>query len=462
MRYGLIRLDIEDFLTPEADQALKAMLDRLESLHLPASLGFVGEKVTAMVRRDQEAVLRQAGRHKAIGFHSATHSRHPTLAEELDQLDYEPGVRRFIDRERMGVEAVARAVAPPRFFTQPGANWVPHAAEALPQLGISIYFSEALNSYLVPLTQPVWLGETLHFSPPVPTPLPFLHGLPDNLEAALDRLKRVPEEIPEGSFFCLMMHPTELVTTQFWDAVNFGRGRTPAEEQAAPLRSSANREAALAAFTRYLQEAKALSGVQWVDVVTVSERVQPRQPEELPRALLDEHVGRCGLYPLRHDRGVFSAAQLVWALAYFALHPGQSQVKVPLVGAPRRWTPRPWWQGAWTRSEALAAAEAWVHGGTSASPSATATLPDQVGPGVPIELAAASWWEVRQGGGDALPRAQLPLTFLAYVKDPVDLHWRWPIFAPDFRPFRLWMETRRLAWTIAPVRWREAETYSHA
>ncbi|MBX5466457.1 MAG: hypothetical protein K6U14_03035 [Firmicutes bacterium] len=455
VRYGLIRLDIEDFLTAESDWALEVLLDRLDGLHLPASFGLVGEKVEAMAARGGLATLARVGRHKAVGFHSATHSRHPTLAEELESLPYEAGVTRFVEREGPGVEAVRRRVAPPRYFTQPGANWVPHAAEALPHLGMAIYFSEAMNSYLVPLTHPVWLADTLHFSPPVPTPLPFLHGLPWNLEQALARLRAVPREIPEGGFFCVMMHPTELVTTRFWDAVNFGGGNTRHPLRPAPLRPLAERDAAVAALTQYLEAAKALDGVQWLDVVTVAERVERRRPQLLPWSVLDAHLERMGLYPLRTDGGQFSPAQLVWALAYFACHPGRKEVVVPLVRAPRGWAPGQAGQASEvSRREAVAAAEAWLEG--ELGPEGV-ELP-RVWDGCPIEVWAARWWAACRQPATALVSAlPLPLTFLAYVREPEALHWDWPIFAPDFRPYRLWLETRRLAWTVAPVAWTSAD-----
>ncbi len=453
MRYGLIRLDIEDYVTPESDDGLEVMLDQLDRHRLPASFGVVGEKAEALFRHGRQDLLRRLAEKSALGFHSRDHSRHPTLAEDLADRAYPDSVERFIDRERPGVQAVSRLVSPPRYFTQPGGNWVPSALDALPRLGMSIMFSESWNSYLVELAEPVWCGQVLHFSLPVPQPAPFLLGLPQTLDQAMQRLEDVPATIPDGGAFTIMTHPTELVTAQFWDVVNFGGGRTRCPLTAAPLRSLNDRDRAMKALDTYWQAARRLGerGIQWVDILTLAERVVPRGPANVRRGQLARALAETGLGPSRRaETGTLSAAQLVWALAYFTRHPQADAAVVPWVGAPTQWV-----AGQAPTTEAMssavveAGAEAILYGVAQEQALPTACPSD----GARIEDWAGAASQHLFG-----PRAdRLPLTFLSYVKDPSRLHWNWPVFAPDFRPYRLWEETRRMAWTLAPVQWKSLE-----
>lgn len=442
MRYGLIRLDIEDFLTPASDEGLRVMMDQLDRHRLPASYGVVAEKAEALAARGHPDLLDRLRQKPALGFHSLSHSRHPTLAEALAPLDYGEGVAAFMAREGEGVRRLTGRIKAPRYFTQPGGNWVPQAADALPDLGMGIYFSEDWNSYLVPLTEPVWYGRVLHFSLPVVMPAPFLHGLPANLGDAVRLLAEVDRTVPEGGAFCVMTHPTELVTTAFWDAVNFGRGTTRDPLIPAPLRAEAEMQGAFSALDEYWARARALSGIQWVDVIEYTSRIRPRRSVVVGRDDLLDGLSAAGLGPLRLPEGNLSAAEAAWALAWFLRHPGQPTAEVPNLSAPSEWRAAPDRRpGAGERALLDAAAGEIL---------ARAALPPRVGPDLPLEDFCAQAWRTLTDR----PDADLPLTFLDYIKEPARLHWDWPVFPPDFRPFRLWEEARRLAWSIARVEWR--------
>lgn len=452
--YGLIRLDIEDFLTPQSDWALERMVDQLTARNLSASYGLVGEKVTAMAERGGQSLLRRIGGMASVGYHSASHSRHPTIAEELAEMEYPQAVEAFVRRERPGVEAVSRWVKPPVYFTQPGGNWVPQAIDALPRLDISIFFSESLNSYLIPLSEPMWLGRVLHFSPPVLAPKPFLLGMPDNLTEALNQVHTAPEQIEPNGVFSVMVHPTELVTTKFWDAVNFAHGSTLEPERPAPLRPKVEMDRAVSAFDRYLEEISHVDDIVWTDVKTLADRVRPLTPTRVLRRDFQVAVETMGLGPLKLRTGTLSAAGAAYALAYGVAHPEADAFEVPVLDAPDDWSP-----GAGARWDTMLPpnryrelAEQWleaVHAGAPALPAALRLSPEL---SLPVERACEGWWSLWRGsvpGGE-----RLPLNFLSFVKQKRDLHWDWPIFPADFHPVRLWQETRRLAWSLTPVSWQ--------
>ena len=161
------------------------MLGTMRKEGMPGSYGLVGNKVDALKRNGRMALLQELGQEPALGFHSTSHSAHPTIAEELALLPYEAAGARFLERERPGVRTVVDQVGQPRYFTQPGGNWVPEAAEVLPQFGMDIYFTDSFNSYVVDLPGPYWYANVLLYSFPVVNPRPFGLGLPGNLKEAI-------------------------------------------------------------------------------------------------------------------------------------------------------------------------------------------------------------------------------------------------------------------------------------
>lgn len=421
----IVRLDVEDWLTPAADWALEAIVNLLETYGVRANAAVVGKRAASLVGRGRGDLLRRLAARGTVGYHSYSHSEHPTLAEDLERLAPDEAVARFAARERPGVEILRAVGVPPRFFTQPGGNWVPEAALAGPSLGLAAYFSEAWNAYLVPHREPMWLGPVLHFAPPVDVPKGFLFGLPDGVEAALELVRAVWRR---GTWAVLVTHPTELVTTRFWDADNFAGGRTTRPFVPAPARPAAEWERARAGLERYLATLAA-EGAEWVTVDDLLTAVEAPAPTVVDRASLGEALARGGFGPLRVPGGSLSAAEAVWALAAWA-EGGRDPLLVPRVGPP---DPARRESGDIARGILRSVADAGV-------------LPARVGGRTLAE--AAGELARRTGFGS------VPVTCTAWVRRPEALHWDWPIFPPSFAAWRLWAEARRLSWTLKPVVWR--------
>nr|WP_207711495.1 hypothetical protein [Sulfobacillus harzensis] len=433
---GFIRFDVEDFLTPESDEALVRMIASMHRAGLPGSYGLVGKKVLALKERGRLDALELLRSERAIGFHSWSHSEHPTLAEELCQLPYEDGVRRFIDRERPGVEAVTRLVKPPRYFTQPGGNWVPEALEALPALGMNVFFTDSFNSYIEDLTAPYWLGEVLHLSFPVVNPRPFGLGLPGNLNKAVKLVEEWQERT--GDAFMVMLHPTELVSREFWDAANFSRGRVPERLKPAPLRTRDEQEQALKAFDDYCQAMSRLA-IEWCDAETLASRIAPREPIRVNIAELARAVRQQGLGPMELTTGTLSAAEALYALAR-GLVTGRDAMDVGYIGAPEHWQEAV--SPIVTTSQDRARTFAF---GVVKAVDATGRLPSEPTAGLTLEAGVSALI------GKPVGR----LRFLDYIKPQKRLHWDWPIFPDPFRPVRLWQDARRLGWTMKRAQFRD-------
>lgn len=439
---GFIRFDVEDFLTAVSDDALASMLDSMHRWGMPGSYGIVGKKAQALEAHGHRALLRRLAQEPALGFHSTSHSEHPTLAEDSAQRGYEEAREHFLKREGVGVGQVTETIKAPRYFTQPGGNWVPEAVEALPELGMDVYFTDSFNSYVIDLGTPHWYGQVLHLSFPVINPRPFGLGLPGNLGQAVELLESWQGKTGQNALM-VMLHPTELVTYEFWDAVNFSHGRTIVPLKPAPTRTPQEQGEALAAFDRYLQEIRHLD-IEWCNVEQLRQKLLPRSEVEVTRSQVADAVKVQGWGPLELPQGTLSAAEALYALAALHDRPEREALPVGYVAAPSDWRPVSRLQAAETSSDRTIAFARAV----SAYVAQTGRLPASQEAGVPLEQGMA--WLLGQ---------EIPLKFLDYIKAPSDLHWDWPIFPDGFRPMRLWEDARRLAWTIKRARYRN-EAYT--
>jgi peptidoglycan/xylan/chitin deacetylase (PgdA/CDA1 family) len=415
-----MRWDVEDFLTEAADWALDRILDLLARYRVRANFAVVGLKARALAGRGRASWLERMGRLGTVGYHSWSHSVHPTLAEDLDPRSPEDARRRFVVRERPGVDLLARLGTPPRFFTQPGGNWVPEALTAGPELGLRAFLSEAWNAYLVPTTRPVWIGPVLYWTLPVDIPKGLLFRLPDGADEALAAIDAAWAEERVAGF---VSHPTELVTRAFWDAGNFGDGINRRPYVPAPTRPAAEWQMALDRL-EWLVARLAERNPEWLTVDDLVGRAP--EPGRWERATLRARVADEGLGPW----GTLTAAEQLWALARWQAGGDHGALDIPVVGAP---------EGAAAGSDAAAALVAYV--------STTGHLPASVG-SQRLEDVARKILEYH-GLNNVAWR------FREWVRPASALHWDWPIFPPGFRAMRLVAETHRLAWTIrwASVDW---------
>lgn len=455
MRRGteiLLRFDTEDFLTPESDDALSLILDILEELGLPATFPLVAEKLRAMRARGRRDVIAKLRRH-AVGYHSDTHSVHPTIAEELEPLGWHEGVAAFEAREGRGVAEVGETFGELACYTPPGANWVPHAFPVLRRWGIPCHYSESWNAYVDCSGRPFFWGGLLHWSPPVAAPKPFLSRLPACLPEAIEMVERAAEEV---SLLNIVAHPTELCTSEFWDVTNFAGGASPPRWawRPAPLRPREDVEAAAAAFRTYLR-ALVDRGLTFLTIADLVRRYPDRaRGAWIPVRPLAEAL-RESACPLTGHGLCLSASEAFAALVQ-ALAADRIPVFVPwkyLDGPP---SPPPTQRAYGPLGEdALRQAARW------------AARQDQVPAAIPLPggaaaapadflLACASYLR-----GE--PPRLLPTAVAAerFVRPEDELHWDWPIFRPGFRGDNLRALALLQAWTMKPAEpsqgpWRAA------
>lgn len=157
MRRLFLTFDTEDFIGENSIPVLKWVLEQLKKHDLEALFfitGYMAEKL-----QDFPAVVDLLNEHQ-IGYHSSSHSVHPTLFEFTDVEDYQQAYRISLKRETAHINPLTgeiygkggilalRELFPKKqivSFRAPGHCWTPPHLEALRTLGVTFDFSTDLS-----------------------------------------------------------------------------------------------------------------------------------------------------------------------------------------------------------------------------------------------------------------------------------------------------------------------------
>ncbi len=294
--YVVLWFDTEDYVEPAADDAALRIANDLTALGIRATFKVVGEKGRVLESRGRTDVIRALSKH-AIGYHSNYHSFHPTPAEYLRTLGYVEGAAEFERREAGGAADLRRIFGiTPVCYGQPGSSWGPQSNLALRRMGIPVYLDEGdqvgLND------EPFWYGGLLY----------VFHMGPNSFRAELNKGAEDREAYDKfdatarrlaangGGVISIYYHPTEFVTTEFWDAVNFAHGRMPAGTNwtRPHRRTPEDAERAFGVLRQFAAHMKQVPGVSFVtaqDLPQIYESVIPRAVDKRTAAgHLSRHI----------------------------------------------------------------------------------------------------------------------------------------------------------------------------
>jgi hypothetical protein len=270
--YIILWFDTEDYILPQSDDAAKRVADMLTGLGVRATFKVVGEKARTLERRGRTDVIAALKRHE-IGYHSNTHSQHPTPAEYEEPLSWDEGVREFTRRERGGFEDVARVFGQkPACYGQPGSSWSPQSFGALHSWGVNVYLDEAgqvgLNG------KPFWFGGLLNIFNTREGGRIRANETWSNLEDAKQQFAGFYKSMSStGGIVSIFFHPCEFIHAQFWDGVNFAHGANPPREEwkLPPMKSPEEQERSY----RYLADmVRFLKAYPLVRFITASEALK--------------------------------------------------------------------------------------------------------------------------------------------------------------------------------------------
>ena len=265
--YVLLWFDTEDYILPQSDEAAKRLAVFLTDQGISATFKVVGEKARTLERRQRQDVIGALSRHD-IGYHSNTHSQHPTVAEYEEPLDWRQGVDEFTRRERPGFDDVARIFGKkPVAYGQPGSSWAPQPFAALHKWGVPVYLDEGKEVGL--RGRPFWYGGLLNIFNTQEGSQLRPNADWSNLDAAKARFQDIYLRMTTrkaGGVISLYFHPCEFVHQQFWDAVNFADGANPppAQWKLPPLKTPQESEKAFQYFTDLVLFMKSFSRVNFI------------------------------------------------------------------------------------------------------------------------------------------------------------------------------------------------------
>lgn len=264
--YVVLWFDTEDYIEPAADDAALRIANDLSAEGVRATFKIVGEKARVLEKRGRRDVIQALSRH-AIGYHSNWHSVHPTPAEYLVRLGYLEGAEEFERREGPGVADVRRIFGTqPVCYGQPGNSWGPQSNLALRKLGIPVYLDEGEQVGVD--EQPFWYGGLLYVFRMGKNQFRAQLNAGAEDTAAYKRFDEAAARLAAsgGGVISIYYHPTEFVTTEFWDGVNFARGANPAPDAwVKPRRRTAeDSERCFGVLRRFVQHMKAQPAVRFV------------------------------------------------------------------------------------------------------------------------------------------------------------------------------------------------------
>src|SRR5215469_10796141 len=264
--YVVLWFDTEDYIEPAADDAALRIAKDLTAEGVRATFKVVGEKARVLQARRRTDVIAELSKH-AIGYHSNWHSVHPTPAEYLVRLGYLEGADEFERREGPGLADVKRIFGkPPACYGQPGSSWGPQSNLALRRMSIPVYLDEGEQVGLG--EQPFWYGGLLYVFRMGKNQFRAQLNVGAEDTVAYKRFDEAATRLAAsgGGVISIYYHPTEFVTTEFWDGVNFAHGANPDREKWAKPRRRTNEdsERCYGVLRRFVQHMKENPDVHFV------------------------------------------------------------------------------------------------------------------------------------------------------------------------------------------------------
>jgi hypothetical protein len=441
--YVVLWFDTEDYIEPVADDAALRIARDLTGLGVRATFKVVGEKARVLEQRGRWDVIRALALHD-IGYHSNFHSGQPTPALYLRDLGYVEGAAEFARREGPGALDLQRIFGVrPSCYGQPGSSWAPQTNAALRQMGIPVYLDEGTHVGLN--QQPFWYGGLLHIFNMGQFQLraPLDGGEP--AASSYQRFDHAAAELAahDGGVISIYYHPTEFVTTEFWDAVNFAKGANPERAlwKRPRRRTEAEAERCFGILHDYIAHAKNVPGVRFVTARELLQLYGSAAPPRVDRARMAAHMAAQQTF-LVTEEGTLSAADMLLALLGTApevVDGPATRIASTYHGAsiPRAAFERAKVDGvSFIRANQRLPAEVWIGSEKLSIGDFAATLAADDGTSPDVAVRQAN------------------LEFEKYISNEPAKAFDWPIHPNGFSAPELLELGRLQAWTLKPARLR--------
>jgi len=328
MQQIIFSFDTEDFVTPESDDALKAIARILRRRGIRASFALVGDKARALWTRHRKDVIDEVRWHD-IQYHANTHMMWPVTTLELSRMKWDEGVDFVMQTERHGIEDVAEVFDQrPRAYIRCGGNWDPRELYGMHLLGIEAHVpSRATLPAGIPdavgaglsCVLPAWYVNVLNYGYNFPIERYFRPEFPlARLRADFTALRQALTGKPIP--IVVYAHPCTFVTSKFYDLHNQRRrGVFPTKEKwrPAPLLppyEARRRLAVLDELARWVtsqRDLKIITHSEFIDAHREKSRWLPLHAVvALARTVLTDDLHWCQV-----GRGYLSPAEVFGALS---------------------------------------------------------------------------------------------------------------------------------------------------
>lgn len=297
--------DVEDYVTLEADDPPKKIIDILSKHGLKATVKVVAEKVRTLKERGRGDVI-AAISSMDVGYHLDTHSQHPTLYEYLADKDMNEGAAEFLRREKDGYDFVKSTFNRElSCFGHPGPIWAPQVYPALCDMQIPVYLDE--TSILNLDDSPYWYCNVLNLNGAGRNfiNLDYFFERADGLEKIKKRFKEIHRELrATGGAVSILFHLHTIVSRRFWDEVNFAHGRNPSKGELVrpPAQPPEVTNRAYRDFEELIKYVKSFSDVEFItarDATSIFQDISTRLRVDLQTL---ENLLKKTVKEMRHRR----------------------------------------------------------------------------------------------------------------------------------------------------------------
>lgn len=267
MRKLFLTFDTEDFISDNSILALQQVLESLKRHDLEALFFITGHMAERL--QNFPIIVDLLSEHQ-IGYHSSSHSVHPTIFEFTDVKDYEEAFQVSLQREtahinpstgeiegRGGIHALEELFGGKQIlaFRAPGLCWTPPHLEALKSLGIEYDFSaRALPSL------PANYKNITFYPPPI-----FAHW-----QGRLSDYRNLSVNLLKHGVCVVSFHPSLLVNQTEWDLIF--KGFNPKELVKPHARDPEEIEYLMHRFDLLLRQVKDLQRMHMVKATPRLER----------------------------------------------------------------------------------------------------------------------------------------------------------------------------------------------
>jgi len=272
--FVIFQLDTEDFITPETDDILLDLTRIFNKYGIRGSFAIVGEKARKLLERKRFDII-DALKTQDIAYQSNFHSVHPTISEYILDKDWNEGINEFIKREKQGLEDLENIFGiKASAFIQPGGSWAPQAVCAVNKLSIRVYADGIFEE------QPIWYCNEIAIRGSVSYNA-VLSGTEEHFTQIKSKFEKKYNELKsKGGVIVVILHPCMFKTKEFWDSINYARGKNPTKLLPAPIVSDEEYKMKLLEFERFV---KFILGHKDVKVITYRDlpEIIEKTPEKI-------------------------------------------------------------------------------------------------------------------------------------------------------------------------------------